>query len=321
MSQSSLSHPLVSIVAACYNHARFLEETLDSIAAQTYPNIELIITDDGSKDDSISIIGEWMQANPQANATLIANPQNEGICKTFNKGLRQSHGKYFQVIACDDVMLPHKIETQVAALEAASLDICMVHSDAHVMNEKSQTIHDSFWDFWDFQIPTAPTLLEQLIEQNTILAPSVLLRREVVVAEGGYDENLCYEDWDLWLRLAQKYTFFKLPNPLVYYRHFSTSTSQGTTYRLAIAQDSIRLLDKHRGISSVIDQRLNKAQRRYITTLIQHNVATTRILWKKWCYEKTAYSLYMLLCSFLGLSNERAHAIKYQLKKMFKCQK
>lgn len=315
MSQTSLSQPLVSIVAACYNHARFLRETLDSIAAQTYPNIELIITDDGSKDDSISIIGKWMQANPQANATLIANPQNEGICKTFNKGLQQSQGKYFQVIACDDVMLPHKIETQVAALEAASLDICMVHSDARVMNENSQTIHDSFWDFWDFQIPTAPTLLEQLIEQNTILAPSVLLRREVVVAEGGYDEALCYEDWDLWLRLARKYTFLKLPNPLVYYRHFSSSNSQTSRFQLKMAKDTVILLDKHKGKSKELNQRIAEAQRPPITLLIENDRVDKKLLWKKVCYEKTAYSVFIWMCFCLGIKPSKAHRIKDKLKR------
>lgn len=315
MSQKDEALPLVSVVAACYNHARFLKETLDSIVAQTYPNIQLIVTDDASKDNSVAVIQEWMANHPEWNVTLLANPKNEGICKTFNKGLQHSKGKYFQVIACDDVMLPHKIATQVEALEKASEEVVMVHSDARVLGEQSEVLHDSFWAFWGFKTPTAPTPFEQLIEQNTIMAPSVLLRREVMVAEGGYDESLCYEDWDLWLRLSQKYTFMKWPEPLVYYRHFGTSTSQGKAMRLNMAQDSIKLLEKHRGQSKAIDARIDWAQRPFINALIEHNAAPVDLLWQKWRYEKTAYSFYLWLCARLGISNQRANAFKQYIKR------
>jgi len=304
--------PLVSIVAACFNHSRFLEETLDSIANQSYSNLELIVTDDGSTDDSVAIIQKWMARNSMQ-CTFIANPQNEGICKTFNKGLAACHGKYFQIIACDDVMLVDKIETQVAVFENSGEEVGVIYTDAQVIDEASQIINASFDTFWGF--PRAAATLEALIKQNTIIAPSVLVKRAFVVALGGFDENLCYEDWDLWLRLTQKYDFVKLERPLVQYRHFSTSMSQGSTYRTAMAKDSVKLLEKHKGISKEIDTLIQEAQRPRITALIEHNDATTAVLWKKLKYEKSVYSIFMWGCSLVGIDQNKAHRIKNKIKK------
>ena len=276
------NRPLVSIVAACFNHATFLEETLDSIAAQDYPYIELIITDDGSKDNSVSLIKEWMKT-ASIPTILIANEQNLGICKTFNKGLAASKGNYFQVIACDDVMLPHKISTQVQALEQASAATVLVHTDALVLDTNSKLIHDSFHQFWQLQPIKRAPLLEQLIVQNSILAPSILMKRQLFVDLGAYDEQLCYEDWDAWLRLAAAdYDFLFLEEPLVYYRHFPSSNSQTSSFQLKMAKDNIVLLDKHRGKSPSLDQKIAEAQRPSITLLIENDATNKALLWKKW---------------------------------------
>ena len=305
--------PLVSIVAACYNHSRFLEETLDSIANQSYSNLELIVTDDGSTDDSVAIIQKWMARNTIP-CTLIANPKNEGICKTFNKGLAACHGKYFQVIACDDVMLVDKIERQVALFENSGEKVGVVYTDAQVIDESSQIIDASFYDFW--KLPKDINInLKGLIKQNTIIAPSVLVKRAFLLEVGGFDENLCYEDWDMWLRLARKYDFVKLDQPLVQYRNFSASMSQGSTYRVAIAKDSVKLLEKCKGISKEIDTLIQEAQRPFITALIEHNDATTGELWKKVLYEKSAYSVFIWGCSFIGIDQKKAHEIKNKIKK------
>ena len=307
--------PLVSIVAACFNHAAFLEETLDSIAAQDYPHLELIITDDGSKDNSVDLIKQWM-AKATIPTTLIANAQNLGICQTFNKGLAASQGHYFQVIACDDVMLPHKISTQVAALEAAAEQVVLVHTDALVLDKNSKLLHDSFHKFWNLKPIQGKNLLEQLVVQNSILAPSILMKKQALLDLGGYDENLCYEDWDAWLRLAAAgYEFLFLEEPLVYYRHFPSSNSQTSDFQLKMAKDSIVLLDKHQGKSKELDQKIAEAQRPSITLLVENDEVDRGILWKKLAYEKSAYSLFLWLTALLGMQPSQAHALKDKLKR------
>lgn len=306
---------MVSIVAACYNHAAFLEETLDSIAAQDYPHIELIITDDGSKDNSVEVIEQWIEKSGFP-AVLIPNPQNLGICQTFNKGIAISKGTYFQAIACDDVMLPQKISTQVAALEAANENVVLVHTDALVVDKNSKLIHDSFHQFWKLRPIQGEKLLEQLIEQNSILAPSILMRRQPFVDLGSYDETLCYEDWDAWLRLAAAgYEFLFLDEPLVFYRHFSSSNSQTSTFQLRMAKDNIVLLDKHRGHSKELDQKIAAAQRPSITLLIENDASNKALLWKKLVYEKSLYSLFLWMCACVGIKPSKAHLLKDKLKR------
>ncbi|MGH1337124.1 MAG: glycosyltransferase [Aureispira sp.] len=307
--------PLVSIVAACFNHAAFLEETLDSIAAQDYSNIELIITDDGSKDNSVALIKEWM-ATATIPTTLIANVKNIGICTTFNKGLAVSKGQYFQVVACDDVLLPHKISTQVAALETANKDVVLVHTDALVLDKNSKLTHNSFHQFWQLNPIQGEHLLEQLVTQNSILAPSILMRRAAFVALGGYDENLCYEDWDAWLRLAAAgYDFLFLSKPLVYYRHFPSSNSQTSNFQLRMAKDNIILLDKHRGRSKILDQKIGEAQRPSITLLIENDATNRALLWKKLSHEKSLYSCWLWLMANIGIKPSKANALKDKLKR------
>lgn len=313
MKESNL--PLVSIIAACYNHAAFLEETLDSIAVQDYPHIELIVTDDGSRDNSVELIREWM-AQKELPVTLIANEQNLGICQTFNKGIAQSQGKYIQVVACDDVFLPHKISTQVVALEAATENTVLVHTDALVMDKNSKLLHNSFHQFWNLRPIQGADLLEQLVTQNSIMAPSILMRRQAFVDLGSYDEDLCYEDWDAWLRLAAAgYDFLFLEEPLVYYRHFPSSNSQTSNFQLRMAKDNIRLLDKHRGKSKVLDQKIAEAQRPSITLLIENDATNKGLLWKKLKHEKSAYSLFLWMSACVGIPPSKAHALKDTLKR------
>lgn len=308
--------PLVTIIACCYNHAPYLEETLNSITQQTYTNIQLIITDDCStKDNSVDVIRAWIKKHNIA-CIFIANEKNEGVCKTFNKALAQAKGKYYQVISCDDVMLAHKIATQVAVLEQAPEEVALVHTDALVLDQNSNVIHDSFYQFYNLTPLEGKNTLEALVVQNSIIAPSVLMKRQVFVDLGAYDEQLCYEDWDAWLRLAAAgYQFVRLEDPLVYYRYFPSSNSQTSSFQLKMASDNLILLDKHRGLKKNLDQKIAKAQHRSITLLIENDATTVGILWKKLLNERSAYSLFLWLCACVGIKPSKAHRLKDKLKR------
>ena len=99
--------PLVSIIACCYNHEKYVEETLGSIKSQTHGNIELIIIDDFSTDQSVKKISNWIEKNKYS-CTFIKNTENLGVVKTLNKALKKCNGKYFSIIACDDIFLKKK---------------------------------------------------------------------------------------------------------------------------------------------------------------------------------------------------------------------
>ena len=102
-----ISPPLVSIIALCYNQEEFLCETLESIKAQTYKNLELIIIDDCSTDQSVKKIESWIKANNH-NCNFITNKENLGLVKSLNIAVKKCKGKYYSLIACDDIYLPKK---------------------------------------------------------------------------------------------------------------------------------------------------------------------------------------------------------------------
>jgi len=102
--------PLVSIICLSYNHAQFVEEALNSVLVQTYKNIELLIADDCSPDDSKSVIENWLKNHPKV--VFVANTTNLGNTKTFNKMLALSKGEYVMDLAADDVLLPNCITNQ-----------------------------------------------------------------------------------------------------------------------------------------------------------------------------------------------------------------
>src|SRR5688500_3802276 len=103
-----MTDPLVSVICLCYNQARFIREAVASVFAQSYRNVELIIVDDASTDNSASVIRAMVAENPAIRCLLLN--QNVGNCKAFNKGLTLSKGDYIIDLAADDVLVPQRIE-------------------------------------------------------------------------------------------------------------------------------------------------------------------------------------------------------------------
>ncbi|MEX3718054.1 glycosyltransferase family 2 protein [Acinetobacter baumannii] len=110
--------PLVSIVIPCYNHANFVQDCIQSVIAQTYQNIELIIIDDGSKDGSVEKIQEFIgECEKRFVRFEFRNRPNKGLSATLNEALEWCQGEYFSAIASDDMMLNDKIEIQIDFLK------------------------------------------------------------------------------------------------------------------------------------------------------------------------------------------------------------
>lgn len=110
--------PLVSVCIPVYNHAGFVAECIESVIAQTYPNIELIIIDDGSTDLSYEIVERYIESckNRFCRFKVISRP-NVGVSETLNEGLSWAEGKYFCGLASDDVMFPDKTKVLIEYLE------------------------------------------------------------------------------------------------------------------------------------------------------------------------------------------------------------
>lgn len=210
--------PLVTVIVPCYNHERYVTETIESIVNQTYENIELIVIDDGSKDNSVNII----QKLANKYGFTFIHRANKGLSATLNEGLKLSKGKYFSAIASDDILMAEKIEKQVEFMELnPEYGMCygkIVYFENAIENT-SEYLNSSKqgWVFDDL-----------LIDGSFIPAPSAFIRKKVFDIVGGYDETLWIEDWDMWLKIAQKFQVGYVDEYLAYYRRHDTNISNQT---------------------------------------------------------------------------------------------
>jgi len=210
--------PLVSVIAACYNQACYAIETLESIRNQTYKNIELIIWDDASTDNSVEVIEDWIQKH-DIPCVFLKHTENLGICKSLNDAFTHVNGKYLQMTAVDDILLPEKIERQVDILENSGLDDALVFSDAFLINEKSELHQNKFIAYHKHYLNIkSGYFFDELLRGNFIPCMTILYKVEVLKEIGRWDENLRYEDYDMLLRIAYKYKFIYTNEMTVKYR-------------------------------------------------------------------------------------------------------
>ena len=229
MDSDIIEKPLVTIIAICHNQGPYVLETLESIRKQTYNNIELIIINN-LKDNCRNIIENWIKEfNVQCR--FIQNEQPLSIVKNFNLGLSFTDGKYFQGIACDDVLDFEKIEKQVNVFETLQDNYACVFSDMVYIDERCILL-----DFPSFIQQLKNGFSEDTIDGfnfknllsgcNPIPAPTVLMKTAIIKAINGYDESVDIEDYSINLKLFQKgYNFFYSDFVSVKYRLLNNSLS------------------------------------------------------------------------------------------------
>ena len=217
------SGPLVTVIAMCFNHSRFAVQCLDSIRNQTYKNIQLIIMDDCSRDDSVAVIRDWI-VSYDVDCVFVQHYRNVGICKTLNEAISHAKGKYVSMISTDDVWSLDKIERQVAQMEKLPGDVGVLYSDAYQIDERGNVAKRMFIESRrSFESIPEGYIFPTLIEGNFIPAMTTLIRKSCYDKVGLYDERLCYEDYDMWLRMSRYYEFVFSPFVSAKYRILTTS--------------------------------------------------------------------------------------------------
>lgn len=175
--------PLVSIIAIAYNHAPFLEETLDSVVAQTYKSIELIIVDAFSKDESVVKIKDWIQRNPEVSVKTIFQFETKKVTENANDALKLSAGEYYQILSCDDVLMPDKIASQIKVFQDSDDKLGVIYSDALKIDANSVEINTpTFFQErgWQeaSQLPSG-MIFPMLLMDYFIVAPTVLVKKNM----------------------------------------------------------------------------------------------------------------------------------------------
>lgn len=214
--------PKVSVGIACYNHENFIRACLNSIKTQTWQNIELIISDDCSKDNTRQFIKDWDSQNPGIISRILLPEENQGIARNLNSMRPYMTGKYLCFFAGDDQMLPKKIEKQVQALEKQS-EAGLCYTDMYWYDPD----RDKAWfrHFGFLQKP--PKDLAALIEDNVLPSPSFMIRASKF-PEIGYDERLpIVNDYKLGIDMMASAPIVFVNEPLVNYcKHQASLTAK-----------------------------------------------------------------------------------------------
>ena len=228
---------LVCVSVITYNAAAFVEETLDSTFNQTYENIQLIISDDCSRDNTVEVVEKWCnQPRVQqrfSNINIITVPKNTGVSANCNRSIAASKAEWIKFIAGDDILLPGCIEENVRFFET--------NPDAKILFSQVKVYQDNFRESnFVVDLPAAypDNLMHQsftasdqfkllLISDRVNYTPSYFFNKETILLAGGYDEkNKLVEDYPMWLKLTGsgiKLHYFH--KPTVGYRIHAAATN------------------------------------------------------------------------------------------------
>lgn len=188
------STPYVSIIIATFNREKLLREAIHSVFAQTYQNFELIIIDDGSTDNTSSMIKEFTDSRLH-----YQHLPNQGRSKARNVGLSLAKGKYITFLDSDDLYHPEKLALQTAYLDAHP-ETGMIYTSAYCIDETGNLLKHQYEAIYSGNIYKSIAFFVPV----TITLPTVMVRREVIDKAGNFDENMHrFEDTDLWRRISK----------------------------------------------------------------------------------------------------------------------
>ena len=204
------NNPLVSIVVVTYNSSKYVIETLESAKNQTYKNIELIVSDDCSSDNTVEICKNWIENNKKnfINTELITVNKNTGIPANCNRGLYLSKGKWIKFIAGDDALLNTCIDDNLLKINEIDQEVYALHSEVLLYSEfldNSNFISKSNVSslLISNNLINAKEQLELFVRGQIPLAPSVFFYRPALLLLKGFDEKLPYEDIPMWIKFAE----------------------------------------------------------------------------------------------------------------------
>lgn len=239
------NQPLVSVVVVSYNSATTVIETLESIKNQTYKNIELILSDDCSKDDTVIVAKDWFGSNSTVfrNTILLTAEKNQGVCRNFNNAISKASGSWIKIIAADDILLPNCIEDFVDYITKTP-DAEFVCSYQRVYNNiiddknivKQSLKRNKFFDL------NTQDQLKSVAYEVCFNAPTMFFEKKLFDDIGGFDERYSYEDHPFYVKITEKnkHIFFLEKETVGYRVHQSTYNSNEHLFNYKFSRESKR---------------------------------------------------------------------------------
>ncbi len=239
---------LVSVIIPTYNRAAYLGDALRSVQAQTHPNVEIIVADDGSTDNTAEVVAGFGDA-----ITYLLLSHRGQPAATRNGGLRVARGEYVAFLDSDDLFLPGKLSLQLAAFETHP-EAALVYSNGHFFRDDPGQPTGYVLD----GLPSpSGSVFPELLRGNFLTTPVVLVRRSCFDTVGLFDERPDFfvgEDFDLWLRIAAQFSVFYVPGDVAAIRRHKQSisrdmaTSRRCVLRVLAKMDALypRLMGQYR---------------------------------------------------------------------------
>lgn len=240
---------LVSICVITYNSSATVLETLESIRLQTYENIELIISDDCSTDNTLQICEQWLTENNErfVSSRLITVDENTGIPANCNRAVKYAKGEWIKIIAGDDILVHDGLENFLRHYNGKDLIVACQYKTFIVGDDggkKYGKLEPSLFIISNFS-KSAKKQFKKLLMSNFIAAPSVMINRIIFDKIGCFEETYRYfEDYPFWLKYTfNGYRISYLPVLLVYYRMsgFSVTRQKESIVNESLLLDNIRL--------------------------------------------------------------------------------
>lgn len=223
--------PLVSVVIPTYNRAHLLPAAIESVRRQTFRDLEIIVVDDASADDTDAVV----HGIGDRRVRYFRHDENRGGGAARNTGIARARGAYIAFLDSDDRWLSEKLALQLKRFEGAPQSLGVVYTAFRKANWRRQPV-----------VAEDPgNLTHRLLVRNVVGSTSTpLIRTDCLKQCGGFDETLpSCQDWDLWIRLSGKWRFDYIPTPLVSYHHQSVSISMN---RRAVVEGHRTITRKYR---------------------------------------------------------------------------
>ncbi|WP_144776638.1 glycosyltransferase family 2 protein [Marinobacter maritimus] len=289
---------LVSVIIPVYNREHLVSQAIESVLAQTYKPVEIILINDGSTDGSLSVLRRFEALFPQQ--VRVIDQPNQGQILARNNGIQAARGEYIAFLDSDDLWLENKLERQIPLFEPG---VGLVYSGTEVIDEEGHTIRVESAD-----VTITGNIYPQLLIKNRMTGGTVVVSAEALKHVGAFSTDFkAAENWDLWLRISKVYSARAVRDPLLRYRVHDGNMS-GDAQLMINAK--LQIIEKYcdlRSSDSVVARcsRLAYADYHYRKGLICFSNSEYKSARKEF-YSTTAYHWYYkdawlrLIRSYLG---------------------
>lgn len=262
----------ITVICIAYNHEIWIEQTLESVLLQDYYAKELIVVDNGSTDETAEKIQNWINnSSGQLSVQAFFNKETKPYCQLFNEILANVQSNYLVDLSGDDVLYPDHLSYSIRELRRYP-QAAFVFSDAYILDEQGEV--NTFYKRnvageLDEEIELS-NIYETLIQRSFICSPTVVFNTSILRKEGGYDESLYYEDFDIQIRLARNY-------PVVFSDHIgvlkrkhagSMSAGQYLRYQSQMLPSTVKICSKIQQMNYTEEE--NKALKARILFELKH---------------------------------------------------